>query len=166
MISLTANDNCSGAITVQGVDVTTPGNCPNSYTIVRTWIFTDACGNTSSVSQNINVNDNIPPVAPAAPADITLACGGDVPAMISLTANDNCSGEITVQGVDVTTQGNCPNSYIITRTWTFTDACGNTSNSIQIITVSDDIAPSLLSLIHIWRCRRRLRCRSRWSPYH
>ena len=24
----------------------------------------------------------------------------------------------------------------------------------------------LLSLIHIWRCRRRLRCRSRWSPYH
>ena len=25
---------------------------------------------------------------------------------------------------------------------------------------------SSLSLIHIWRCRRRLRCRSRWSPYH
>ena len=24
----------------------------------------------------------------------------------------------------------------------------------------------LLSLIHIWRCRRLLRCRSRWSPYH
>ena len=23
-----------------------------------------------------------------------------------------------------------------------------------------------LSLIHIWRCRRRLRCISRWSPYH
>ena len=24
----------------------------------------------------------------------------------------------------------------------------------------------MLSLIHICRCRRRLRCRSRWSPYH
>ena len=24
----------------------------------------------------------------------------------------------------------------------------------------------ILSLIHICRCRRRLRCRSRWSPYH
>ena len=23
-----------------------------------------------------------------------------------------------------------------------------------------------LSLIHIWRCRRRKECRSRWSPYH
>ena len=27
-------------------------------------------------------------------------------------------------------------------------------------------AVSKLTLIHIWRCRRRLRCRSRWSPYH
>ena len=27
--------------------------------------------------------------------------------------------------------------------------------------VTDD-----LSLIHIWRCRRIERCRSRWSPYH
>ena len=25
---------------------------------------------------------------------------------------------------------------------------------------------SLLSLIHIWRCRRSTLCRSRWSPYH
>ena len=24
----------------------------------------------------------------------------------------------------------------------------------------------LLSLIHIWRCRRDVLCRSRWSPYH
>ena len=29
-----------------------------------------------------------------------------------------------------------------------------------------DIYIYILSLIHIWRCRRRLRCRSRWSPYH
>ena len=25
---------------------------------------------------------------------------------------------------------------------------------------------SILSLIHIWRCRRSYACRSRWSPYH
>ena len=29
-----------------------------------------------------------------------------------------------------------------------------------------NLSKYLLSLIHIWRCRRRLRCRSRWSPYH
>ena len=33
--------------------------------------------------------------------------------------------------------------------------------------ISQDFSQvSWLSLIHIWRCRRRLRCRSRWSPYH
>ena len=26
--------------------------------------------------------------------------------------------------------------------------------------------PLVLSLIHIWRCRRSTLCRSRWSPYH
>ena len=29
-----------------------------------------------------------------------------------------------------------------------------------------NIIVKLLSLIHIWRCRRSYACRSRWSPYH
>ena len=32
--------------------------------------------------------------------------------------------------------------------------------------LSEARSTASLSLIHIWRCRRRLRCRSRWSPYH
>ena len=31
--------------------------------------------------------------------------------------------------------------------------------------ITDNLSKEL-SLIHIRRCRRRLRCRSRWSPYH
>ncbi len=143
MISLTATDNCQGEITVQGVDSIAEGQCVNSYVITRTWTFVDACGNTSSVSQTINVNDNIAPVTPQAPADVTVACGSEVPAMISLTATDNCQGEITVQGVDSIAQGQCVNSYIITRTWTFVDACGNTPSVSQIITVSDTLPPVL-----------------------
>ena len=30
----------------------------------------------------------------------------------------------------------------------------------------EDFFDSGLSLIHIWRCRRLVECRSRWSPYH
>src|SRR5690606_15480394 len=107
--------------------VITPGACAGSYTIVRTWTFTDACGNASSVSQTITVNDNIAPVAPEAPADVTASCASEVPANVELTATDNCGEVITVSGVDVTTQGNCVNSFSIVRTWTFTDACGNSS---------------------------------------
>ncbi|RZJ72925.1 gliding motility-associated C-terminal domain-containing protein [Flavobacterium sp.] len=145
-VTLTAQDNCQGAITAQGVDVTTPGACAGSYTIVRTWTFTDACNNTSSVSQTISVNDTTAPVAPTAPADVTLACASEVPANVTLTAQDNCQGAITAQGVDVTTAGQCANSFVIVRTWTFADACGNTSSVSQTINVNDNIAPVIAAL--------------------
>jgi len=141
MVSLTANYACAGEITVQGVDSTVPGNCANSYVVTRTWTFVDACGNPSSVSQTINVHDDIPPVPPVAPADVTVSCGGEVPEMISLTANDACAGEITVQGTDVVTPGECKNSFSVVRTWTFADACGNTSQVSQNIIVHDTTAP-------------------------
>ena len=33
-------------------------------------------------------------------------------------------------------------------------------------TTCHQMTVQFLSLIHIWRCRRIERCRSRWSPYH
>ena len=47
----------------------------------------------------------------------------------------------------------------------------NMLSRLQLLLQSAHILSTLfreqgLSLIHIWRCRRRLRCRSRWSPYH
>jgi len=43
----TATDNCSTPTINLVSDITTAGSCPNAYTEVRTWNFTDACGNTS-----------------------------------------------------------------------------------------------------------------------
>jgi len=141
MVSLTATDNCGDEITVEGVDTTTEGQCAGSYVVTRTWTFTDVCGNTSTATQTITVNDTVAPTAPTAPADVTVSCGEEIPAMVSLTATDNCGTEITVEGVDTTVQGSCANSYVVTRTWTFTDSCGNTSTAVQTITVADDTAP-------------------------
>ncbi|MBR9915965.1 MAG: hypothetical protein GYB32_14300, partial [Algicola sp.] len=87
---LTAVDNCDGDITVSPSAVVTPGDCANQFTMVRTWTFTDLCGNTSSVSQTINVNDDTAPVVPTAPADLNLQCASDVPPPFDLTAVDNC----------------------------------------------------------------------------
>ncbi|WP_276505062.1 beta strand repeat-containing protein, partial [Terrimonas pollutisoli] len=135
--TLIATDNCSGNITVTGVDVQVVNGC--GYTITRTWTFTDACGNTSSVSQTINVLDNTAPVAPAAPATQSFQCLADVPAPGILTATDNCSGNITSTGVDVQVANGC--GYTITRTWTFTDDCNNTTSVSQTINVLDNIPP-------------------------
>ena len=41
-----------------------------------------------------------------------------------------------------------------------------TGDRLYLSSVRKGWSFSNLSLIHIWRCRRRLRCRSRWSPYH
>ncbi|ESU24964.1 hypothetical protein FEDK69T_05230 [Flavobacterium enshiense DK69] len=143
MISLTANDACTGPITMVGTDAITAGSCTSSFTVTRTWTFVDACGNTSSVNQTINVRDSSNPVLPTAPASITVSCAGEVPPMISLTASDTCAGQISVEGVDTTAPGSCPNSYIITRTWTFADPCGNSASLSQTITVSDQTPPAL-----------------------
>ncbi len=137
---LTATDNCAGEVTVTGVDSVNSEDACNVI-ITRTWTFTDACENTSSVSQTITVSDTVAPVAPQAPADLTVECLDDVPAAGDLTATDNCAGEVTVTGVDsVNSEDAC--NVIITRTWTFTDACENTSSVSQTITVSDTIAPT------------------------
>ena len=140
-IDLTAIDNCSGSITVSPSAVITPGACENDFTMVRTWTFTDDCGNSSSVSQTIKVLDNVAPVAPTAPADLNVQCADDVPPPVDLTAMDNCTGPITVSPSAVITSGACENDFTMVRTWTFTDACGNTSSVSQTITVKDDTAP-------------------------
>ncbi|NNE26634.1 MAG: HYR domain-containing protein, partial [Saprospiraceae bacterium] len=140
-VALTATDNCDGNITVSPTTQTTPGNCPNDFVMVRTWTFTDSCGNTSSVSQTIIVSDTTAPAAPAPPADLNLECAQDVPPPVDLTATDNCDGPITASPTVSVIPGACLNDFTMVRTWTFSDVCGNTSSVSQVITVLDNTAP-------------------------
>ncbi|WP_396184175.1 hypothetical protein, partial [Flavobacterium sp.] len=144
----TISDNCDNAPEINFTDVTVPGACAGTSIVTRTWIATDTCGNISApVSQAITVQDITAPNTPEAPAALTLACASEVPAAVSLTATDNCAGEITATGVDTIAAGQCPNSFVITRTWTFTDPCNNSSAVSQIITVNDTIAPTFVEAI-------------------
>src|SRR5204863_9081255 len=47
----------------------------------------------------------------------------------------------TLRFADVTTPGNCPQNSSVTRTWTATDHCGNSSTKSQTISVVDTTAP-------------------------
>jgi len=92
------------------------------------------------------VKDTIAPVAPKAPAAANVQSAGDIPAAVQLTAQDNCSGSITVSPVDGAPVANAQGcGYTITRTWTFTDACGNSSSASQSIVVADTQAPIVMS---------------------
>ena len=114
--------------------------CKNqNYTISRNWIAKDGCGNVSSASQIINVRDTQAPTFGSVPANVTIACA-TLPAAAIVTATDNCDPTPTVAPVvetsTKTTNGTCTDgNYTITRTWTATDACGNSRTASQVITV-------------------------------
>jgi gliding motility-associated-like protein len=145
MIPLTATDNCSGPITVQGIDTRLQGDCINSFVITRTWTFTDLCSNSSSATQTINVMDTTAPVIAILPEVSTISCPA-VPAFTTATAMDNCGSIASLIFADVTTNGPCAGSYVVTRTWTATDACGNAATASQTINVQDTTAPVIAAL--------------------
>ncbi|WP_296682684.1 gliding motility-associated C-terminal domain-containing protein [Flavobacterium sp.] len=145
MIPLTARDNCSGNITVEGTNSIELGDCENTYTINRTWTFTDACNNISSTSQIIHVIDTTPPTIAPLPELSTIACP-NTPVFTQAIATDECGSNVNLTFKDVKTEGSCAGSYSITRNWTATDMCGNSTTASQTINVEDKVAPVIASL--------------------
>ncbi len=143
--AVVATDNCSGAVVITHSDQTIPGSCANKFVIKRTYTATDVCGNSSSQTQTITVNDNTAPVITGIPADVTVQCAGAVPAPndAAVVATDNCSGTVVITHSDQTIPGSCVNKFVIKRTYTATDVCGNSSSQIQSITVNDNVPPTM-----------------------
>ena len=142
MNGLNWTDNCLGTGVAQGVEISSGTTCPEIFT--RTWTVTDTCGNTTTETQTITVHDQIAPVIDAAPADLTVQCSSQVPAMTALNWTDNCDGSGVLNGTEVSDGQSCPET--ITRTWTYTDGCGNTSTETQTIIIHDLIPPTASNL--------------------
>jgi hypothetical protein len=70
-----ATDNCAGQVTItyNGQNKTN-GACTDSYVLVRQWTATDACGNTRTATQRINVIDSQKPAFLNPPANVTVQC--------------------------------------------------------------------------------------------
>lgn len=145
--SVTITDNCGGELSVRFViDEIFNQTCANRYSIRRRYRGLDACENIGECEQIITVNDQTPPVI-ICPAPVTVSCTGDIPApdITAVTASDNCTGSLFVTHTgDVITNRLCDNKYTISRTYRATDACGNFSECIQVITV-DDVVPPVIN---------------------
>ena len=136
----TATDNCDTNPVITFEDVREDGACSGTFKIMRTWTATDICENSAFAIQEISTSDtNAPEFVEQLPQDLEIECDS-IPAAETLTATDNC-GNATVEFTQERTDGNCPNNYIITRTWTATDDCGLTNTHIQTITVEDTTPP-------------------------
>ncbi|MDX9940968.1 MAG: hypothetical protein RBS53_01975, partial [Bacteroidales bacterium] len=135
----TAMDNCDDDVTITYVDEMTPGDCASEFVVIRTFTAADNCGNTATAQQTITVVDTTAPVFTFVPEDATYECDEEI-ILVMATAEDNC-GDAEVTYEDEITEGDCPQAYTITRTFTADDGCGNIATEVQIINVVDTTAP-------------------------
>lgn len=124
-------DICSGLALTFADKTSYPGNSECGKLVERTWIATDDCGKSNTHIQYIRYEDKVPPRFITVPENATLPFGGPIPEE-NPTATDNCLPEqvaITL-AVQKTTQ---TDQEVVVKTWTATDACGNTTQATQTI---------------------------------
>jgi VCBS repeat-containing protein len=131
------------SITLNKTDFDCSNLGPNTVTMT----VTDVNGNQASATATVTVLDNIAPVI-TCPAPVTVLCASSVPAVniASVTASDNCSAIISHVS-DVISNQAAPHKYTITRTYKAVDPSGNFSTCTQIITVNDNIKPTLVGVL-------------------
>ncbi|MBL0315876.1 MAG: hypothetical protein IPP69_08890 [Flavobacteriales bacterium] len=132
---VTGIDNCDMNVAVSFNETATEG-CP--YTITRTWTGVDNCGNDVTSSQTITVIDTTYPVLHGVPASTELECDQIAPEAV-VTATDNCTEDMIVSLDADTDYNEC--GFVFTRTWSVTDACGNTTTATQVINFVDTTDP-------------------------
>ncbi|MGE0481581.1 MAG: S8 family serine peptidase, partial [Phycisphaerae bacterium] len=164
--SIPVNANCCATVTAADIDngssdpdpgqpVTicitavdgVPQNCVDSVflcgTGARTFTLsvTDPLGITSTCNAQVTLIDTTPPSI-TCPPGLTIECDEprDPSNTGSATATDNCG----VSGIvfnDVITNQICTHTFTINRTWTASDAAGNTASCLQLIQVVDTTPP-------------------------
>ncbi|MCL6296726.1 VWA domain-containing protein, partial [Jejuia spongiicola] len=140
------NYNASDDFNIESItyidEITSDDNCP--ITVLRTFTITDTCDNLETATQTITIH--VAPPTFTVPNAVTIKCDEDA---TDLTI----TGDVTDEAFSCTTNGlnatfsdsdaleSCDSEYIITRTWSLTDACGNSKTATQTITVVDTTPP-------------------------
>lgn len=134
----TATDNCSD-VTITFTDALSSGGCYG--VIVRTWVATDACGNSTSAIQYISRIDNNAPVIEN-PENMTVECDNAPTAIPSINIYDDCGFPVDVLEASQTINVIDECTYEIIWHWVAMDYCENVSEATTVVTVTDTTAPT------------------------
>jgi hypothetical protein len=107
----------------------------------------DECGNVSltpAAAYNFNVTDDVPPRFVHPPGDTTVTCQ-EIPEP-EIEVVDDCYTQVNITFSETSSQSSdsleCGYyQYIITRRWEAEDNCGNISEHIQVLNVTDNEKP-------------------------
>ncbi|MBK13027.1 MAG: hypothetical protein CL849_05790, partial [Crocinitomicaceae bacterium] len=141
--TLTATDNCDSDANVAFSEASST-TCAG---IVRTWIASDDCGNTTTHVQNITVTDDEAPEIVDMPADITKNADTGFCSTTVIwdqpTATDNCTLEsLTADHIS----GDTYDVGETVVTYTAKDDCGNSTSLSFTITILDVEDPTIVNL--------------------
>ena len=143
MIDNGSSDDCS--VDNLALDVTT-FDCSDLGENTVTLTVTDASGNEASATAIVTVVDNIAPTLVLQDVTVELSAEGTVSVDASAFDNgsfDNC-GEVTFN-TNLVEILSCGSLGLNEVTVTATDASGNQSQNTAILTVEDNIAPSVVT---------------------
>ena len=140
-----AADNCTSDLGSPTVDtVLTPGACDGQFTVDITTTFTDLAGNAASHTQTIEVTDTTAPEFTYFPGTVTLDCEEAWPAVEGNNlpvGSDDCSG-VELTWTETESEGGCPGASVLTRVFTLTDGCGNSTSASQVLQREDNAGPA------------------------
>lgn len=130
----------TGTLAAANDQVTADLSALNDGTVTLTVTITDACDNTSILDPvTATLDTSAPDFTAGPPASDTFECD-NVPAG---SVNDVTVSDGSVVYSEVPTPGDCISSYSLLRTWTVTDACGNSNVATQTLAVEDTQAPAV-----------------------
>ena len=150
-------DNCVSISGLQLSSVTDDITATCHTTYHRTYTVTDSCGKHTSIVQNIIFDDtDAPEVTGTLPNDTVYATANcayvmptaftSVSQLTSLTITDcNLKDTVTYVDNDNTPLSSCTKE--ITRTYTVSDSCGNSTPIEQAIVVMDTMAPVVTTVL-------------------
>ena len=120
-----------GRVTQAIAQEETNKKCDNYYILKRTYSFRDECNTTVSFEQFITVKDDkAPAFVGFLPKDVSIEEGAPLPEAKTLTAKDNCAGNLQV--TPLVSKENNKVVYL----WKATDNCGNSIVHTQTILIN------------------------------
>lgn len=135
-------DNCPYDVSLETYDILVASDVCDVFGYYRKWkcgyIATDAAGNTSEWYFYVLQYDTVAPELVGVPEDMTVECGDDIPAVATVVAVDNCIADMYVEVEEMVEVDPLDSSkMLITRTWSATDRCGNSTSATQTINVCE-----------------------------
>ncbi|MBR0054134.1 MAG: hypothetical protein IJP65_02370, partial [Bacteroidales bacterium] len=137
------------SLSVELTGETNTGSCP--IVVTRTYTIKDACNNPVTLTQTINVQDVIAPALSGTWLDDIINqnncfANRDISGLLSDASaaalySDNCGGTVTATHEDAVSGDDC--LWTVTRTYTISDGCGNTTTNQMSVSGSDQTAPAL-----------------------